>query len=266
MNEIKYLIIPDIHGRTFWKKDLDVTKYEKIIFLGDYLDPYEFEGISEKEAIENFKDIIKFKKDNRDKVILLLGNHDIYYYAKKWGPSRYSREHAKEIEKLFEENRGMFSLAYETKYDLYTHSGILQGWFDRINKMRETKYELEPLGLKASEIDLLLSGIDDCSDDTSLFDVSRMRGGNKDYGSCIWADVNEHDYNEEYKGKYQIFGHTLQLNLKKYYETYKQTDIADGKPIITDKYAMLDCRHKFEYTVIESEGTNEVQRHFDIIK
>lgn len=32
------LIIPDVHGRTFWKYAID--KYDKVIFLGDYLDPY----------------------------------------------------------------------------------------------------------------------------------------------------------------------------------------------------------------------------------
>lgn len=35
------LIVPDIHGRKFWKEPCsNVDKYEKIIFLGDYLDPY----------------------------------------------------------------------------------------------------------------------------------------------------------------------------------------------------------------------------------
>ena len=34
---------------------------EKIIFLGDYLDPYEYEGITRKEAINNFEEIIAYK-------------------------------------------------------------------------------------------------------------------------------------------------------------------------------------------------------------
>jgi hypothetical protein len=37
------LAIPDVHGRIFWKGP--VKKYmaavDKVIFLGDYLDPYE---------------------------------------------------------------------------------------------------------------------------------------------------------------------------------------------------------------------------------
>ena len=39
------LIIPDIHGRTFWKECIKCREYDEIIFLGDYLDPYSFEGI-----------------------------------------------------------------------------------------------------------------------------------------------------------------------------------------------------------------------------
>jgi predicted phosphodiesterase len=57
---MKTLIIPDVHGRTFWKKAIEKHKDEvnKIIFLGDYLDPYPWEGITRKEAIRNFQEII----------------------------------------------------------------------------------------------------------------------------------------------------------------------------------------------------------------
>ena len=35
----KILIIPDVHGRTFWESALKSGDYEKIVFLGDYTDP-----------------------------------------------------------------------------------------------------------------------------------------------------------------------------------------------------------------------------------
>ena len=55
----KLLVLPDIHGRTFWKEPCsDIEKYDKIVFIGDYLDPYDFEGISVVDTIENFKEII----------------------------------------------------------------------------------------------------------------------------------------------------------------------------------------------------------------
>ena len=73
----QWLIIPDIHGRTFWKDAVSQyeDKVEKIIFLGDYLDPYLDEGITRKDAIRNFEEIIDYKINNSDKVVLLLGNH-----------------------------------------------------------------------------------------------------------------------------------------------------------------------------------------------
>ena len=103
------LVIPDIHGRTFWlDKTNNISDYDKVIFLGDYLDPYPDENITVKNAIENFKEIIQFKKNNMDKVVLLLGNHDLPYYSQKYyddckpwcGFSRYSRDYADEIKEI----------------------------------------------------------------------------------------------------------------------------------------------------------------------
>ncbi len=46
------LIVPDIHGRDFWKEPVrDALGKEHILFLGNYLDPYESEGISAKDAL-----------------------------------------------------------------------------------------------------------------------------------------------------------------------------------------------------------------------
>ena len=46
----KVLILPDIHGRQFWKKPCEnIDNYDKVVFLGDYLDPYNFEFISVEE-------------------------------------------------------------------------------------------------------------------------------------------------------------------------------------------------------------------------
>ena len=52
---------------------------DRIIFLGDYLDEYPDEGITRNQSKENFKEIIDFKSNNPDKVILLLGNHKNYF-------------------------------------------------------------------------------------------------------------------------------------------------------------------------------------------
>lgn len=76
---MKIIIVPDVHGRTFWRKTTElIDNVDKVIFLGDYLDPYpDIDGIFPHEALIEFKDILEFKKSYPDKVILLLGNHKI---------------------------------------------------------------------------------------------------------------------------------------------------------------------------------------------
>lgn len=65
--------IGDIHGRTCWKNLIDLS-CDKIVFVGDYVDDYW--PVTDEQIIENLLDIIQFKKDYADKVILLLGNHE----------------------------------------------------------------------------------------------------------------------------------------------------------------------------------------------
>lgn len=72
------LVIPDIHGRIFWK---DATKFDgEIIFLGDYHDPYG-EYVDEEpdkiESLTNLRELAAFVKNRRktSDVICLLGNH-----------------------------------------------------------------------------------------------------------------------------------------------------------------------------------------------
>ncbi|MBQ7489604.1 MAG: hypothetical protein IJT51_03695 [Bacteroidales bacterium] len=57
------IIVPDIHGRTFWKKIFDYDS--DVVFLGDYLDPYRSEGIYPWDALENFTQIIAYAKASR---------------------------------------------------------------------------------------------------------------------------------------------------------------------------------------------------------
>lgn len=91
---IKYLIVPDVHGRDFWKVPLyDTLKNtnDDVVFLGDYLDCYpdEFDSNFELDcnastgylqtAIDNFKQIIELKKQYSDRITLLLGNHKVNF-------------------------------------------------------------------------------------------------------------------------------------------------------------------------------------------
>lgn len=69
----RILVIPDVHGRIFWREP--VKKYidtvDKVVFLGDYLDPYKGEEGLADDIYENLMDIIILKLGNMDKVVLL---------------------------------------------------------------------------------------------------------------------------------------------------------------------------------------------------
>ena len=118
----KYLIVPDVHGRKFWHKEM-INSVDKVVFLGDYLDPYPWECI---DAIKEFEEIIKFKNDNPDKVVLLLGNHDCAYCFDFGSASRYENEF--EIKNLFSTNIGLFRLYFREGNYLFTHAGITRDW------------------------------------------------------------------------------------------------------------------------------------------
>ena len=76
----KILIVPDVHGRKFWHKAIEmIDEVDQVVFLGDYLDPYSYEGITFEDALIELEGILAFKEDYPDKVVLLVGNHDMHY-------------------------------------------------------------------------------------------------------------------------------------------------------------------------------------------
>lgn len=207
----KTLIIPDVHGRTFWNKAKElIDNVDKVVFLGDYLDPYFYEGITKGEAIENFKEILKFKEEYNDKVILLLGNHDCAYYYDFGSASRYDYDNGDFIKKLFKENGDKFQLWYKEGKYLFTHAGITNDWlFHYFNNCNIDQF------LELPEEKIV----------PYLWICGMIRGGDSHNGSMVWHDVRESDLEPTY---YQIFGHT-QLE----------------EPAITDQYACLDGRKCF---------------------
>ena len=74
----KVLIVPDVHGRKFWHKAMEmIDEVDQVVFLGDYLDPYPDENITPDDALNEFYKILEFKDKYPDKIVLLIGNHKI---------------------------------------------------------------------------------------------------------------------------------------------------------------------------------------------
>lgn len=220
------IIIPDVHGRVFWKEIVKNSE-DKIIFLGDYVDPYPGENISLTGALDNLSEIIDYKKSNPSKVILLLGNHDFMYMDSEHNKysCRHDFENEPKITKLLMNNRDLFQMDYsiEVKNKLYifSHAGILKPWIEKYkNLFGEFPGSLDKINELYKKWDPEFI--------SSLLEISYYHGGWSDFGSMIWSDVREHSVSCE-ENIYQIFGHT---QLK-------------DKPIIEKHFADLDCRRPF---------------------
>lgn len=227
------IIIPDVHGRDFWKEAIKGRENEEIVFLGDYVDPYTMlEGITSEESIVSLAEIIDFKKAHPDNVTLLLGNHDLNYIASGLTISRHNYRDHKLIHDYFDENFELFDIAYEKHINgvryLFTHAGLLPGW---LKQQEDTFGAIEP----GKEVETLNQLLHSNSLFKALDDVSSYRGGSSEVSSIVWVDINEHIDNERNSihetlaNTYQIFGHTLM-----------------EKPLITDTFACIDCRKAFE--------------------
>lgn len=209
-------IIPDIHGRDFWKKILPTfSDLDQVVFLGDYLDPYFYEGISFPEALENFKRIIEFKKNNPEHIHLLVGNHDIHYIESDYGCSRYNATFSQEAEKLFRENKDLFDLYLRyldieaDKTLLFTHAGIADSWLSRDSKMFK-EGEIRPLDTVCVYLESMKNP--DMYVESRLNDIGRMRGNyhTSGAGGPFWCDIRElmNSLPEWDQRVVQIVGHT----------------------------------------------------------
>ena len=211
---MKLLIIPDVHGRDFWIEPCShIDEFDKVIFLGDYHDPYSYE-VSQDTSRHRLRDeLLPFVTENQDKVVCLFGNHDGNYLVGDMA-DRVDRFHRKEI-KGYMEKMNIKLIHREGKY-LFSHSGVLPTW-------------LETNGLSLEDLENLPL------EHPALMQVSPYRGGWNEAGSCVWGDVREYAASKHIPGIYQIFGHT-QLS---------------ENAVIMEDWADLDCRKAF--TLIDDE-------------
>ena len=125
----KVVFIGDIHGRTIWKKIVDLEPdADRYIFFGDYFDPYE--PISFEVQAQNFRDILNLKALLGGRVVLLLGNHDYHYYADVHPYSRYDYRNARVINSELTENLQAFQIAFQFGNFLCSHAGVSSTWLD----------------------------------------------------------------------------------------------------------------------------------------
>lgn len=129
------IVLGDTHGRDIWKEIVSKEiEFDKIIFIGDYFDTHY--DISVEKQIENFKEILEFKKNNMDKVVLLLGNHDFHYL--KEAQEKYSGFKAFkfiDINEILQPavQKGFVIACYTHENYVFTHAGVTKTWCEANN-------------------------------------------------------------------------------------------------------------------------------------
>ncbi|RYZ28542.1 MAG: hypothetical protein EOO10_09195 [Chitinophagaceae bacterium] len=127
---MKTIVLRDIHGRRVWMDVVNTQTFDKVVFLGDYVDSFD---VSSKDQLENLMDIVAFKKSCPEKVILLIGNHDYHYFPEvgDTGTSGYRANMAPSFGDVFDQNRNLFQMAYKEGTCLFTHAGFAPTWLER---------------------------------------------------------------------------------------------------------------------------------------
>ena len=156
----------------------------------------------------------------------LLGNHDLHYLSDYFCDiavgSRYSPQAAIALQPMFQDNKKLFQLAWEKdwgeRHYLFSHAGITMSWLKRNLDLIQ-----EPDARHLNHLLKTKKGIE------ALAQVGAIRWGAYPTGSIVWADSDELAVSPSIPGIYQIVGHTIQF---------------DG-PVITDKFACLDCLAAF---------------------
>lgn len=125
---MKIVVVGDLHGCNLWRdiinKEVDA---DKVIMIGDYLDSFDISGV---EQLHNLKEIIEYKENNMDKVILLIGNHDMHYFSfiGYTGTSGYQNGMKYLYGQILDGNIDLFQMAHKEGNILFSHAGIGHTW------------------------------------------------------------------------------------------------------------------------------------------
>jgi predicted MPP superfamily phosphohydrolase len=215
-NKLRTISIGDIHGVDYWNQ-INPELYDKIIFLGDYVDSF---NIKDEDILNNLLNIIQFKKDNIDKVVLLWGNHDCQYAFNNgdYMCSGFRQQMFDTLNKIFNDNFDLFQMSYEINDTIWTHAGIHQGWYNQ----RFLNFAMDfPKEKLSGQLNIAFKLVHN-----PLFDVGHMRGGDYNVGGPLWCDTTELN-NKPLKTMNQVVGHNRKNEIYKIYKHNKEIVYTD---------------------------------------
>ena len=239
---MKTVVIGDIHGRSIWKLIVNIENPDRIIFIGDYFDSFNIKG---EEQLNNFLDIIEYKKSSGKEVIMLIGNHDHHYYPEvgDTGTSGYQKIGNYQISPVLDTNRKHLQMAYQMDEFLFSHAGVSSMFMDsvfgkdgwKLETIVEDLNELFKYKPQTFEFGMAIA------DQTRFFDPH----GDDVEQSPIWIrpkSLMRANYDTLRKQVIQIVGHTQ----------VKKLDLEGSKNSTGGRYYLIDCQETTgQYLVIQ---------------
>lgn len=233
---MKVCVIGDIHGTDKWhecyqkirKNDNDC---QRIIVCGDWFDPYD--DISLEIMMERYNEFLDDLK-NDDRIISLLGNHDLDGYIISGETNRTCRIRSmrKKITDALTSNLPNSYLVYRIGNWLFSHAGVSQDWIDDNFEWKDAILSNRK-GWTADELEELCS----------FYYLDWSEYGNNARQGCTWirpqALMNNH-----IKGYNQVVGHT---------RLEKITNLKDIDSDLDIELWLVDNCGKPEYLVLEIE-------------
>jgi len=267
---MKILSIGDIHGEETWKllthgsyldydmwrsavshgappdtdfwRELPFMSYDRIIFVGDYVDSF---TVSNAIIKRNLEDIVHLRRSLGDRVILLLGNHDVQYIIPNVVCSGFRAEMKHDLYDIFTKNSDIFTIAHEETTEdgekwLWSHAGVTSGWFKELNKsmmnprfrFSEVVKDFDPSKKKISELlnfawEMRMA---------CLHNVDVYSGGFNSWAGPLWVRPTIMNYwpLESYN---QVMGHTPQSAV------WVVESDPDGEDYPGFKHHFIDCLH-----------------------
>lgn len=278
---MKVMSIGDIHGRNEWKSSIfgSIADYEhwrrevdegivefmadqypllqsldKIVFVGDYVDSFDIGNVEMKL---NLEEIIHLKRTYPEKVVLLLGNHDIQYIVPNQICSGYRPEMKHDFGDIFNRNIDCFQAAFyyesideegNVKRTLWTHAGVTQGWL----RSAKSLFNVDTFRHKEDFKDADFIRIDDLLNRmweyrlNILFNVDSDSGGMSQWGGPFWVRPRRLSW-EALEGYDQVIGHTPQRTIK----TMVTENASETKYThMIDTIYLIDCIEHGDGTVL----------------
>lgn len=234
---MKILVLGDIHGRECWKDIIYKEDPDLIVFLGDYVSTHFRKLITEEQQINNLKEILEYKQEYSDKVILLRGNHDMeacgYYWAECYPCA------GDKVYKWFHSNKDYFldntQWIYVYKNICFSHAGVSSVWMEN-NNIKSLK---EINDLPPSEIFAFTGKMSDYIGVSSTQPPTWIR-------PSTLVDVG-------YKGVIHVVGHTNIGSLRNYKDEYVKSGQYSQQEL--DLFVNVWCCDTLpnEYLIIEND-------------